>query len=135
MWSFREEGRFFLFPSPCPPFFSFVGALLAFSFHFHPLTQCFFTTINHPPLHCPRLLASFSVQIPSTCHSLLAVRRPPPCNLDLLWFVDRVSLKPDILSSGQPRSSCNSPPSSSATVVCFKRVVCNIPFVSARSNT
>jgi hypothetical protein len=51
---------------------------------------------------------------PATHHSPLTARHPPPCNLDLLWFVDDFSLKPDILSSGQPRSSRNSPPSSLA---------------------
>jgi hypothetical protein len=139
VWLLGEEGRFFLFPSPHHHFFSLVGVLLAFSFHLCPLTQCFFTTFSRPPLHCPRLLASISVQLPTTRHSLLAILQP--YNLDLLWFVDGFSLKPDILSSCQPRSSRNCPPSSSAAFVSFKRylqvrqVICNIPFASARSNT
>jgi hypothetical protein len=68
-----------------------------------------------PPLAIHRSIAQGHLPPSQSRNPPLTPRHPPPYNLDLLWFVDDFSLKPDILSSGQPKSSRNSPPSSSAT--------------------
>jgi hypothetical protein len=108
VWEGGKVLLLFLFLSH---FFSLVGALVAFLFHFCPLTLFF----HHFPPSTTLLPKAACLLLSLASSLLLAIRHPPPCNLDLPWFIDGFSLKPDIHSSGRPRSSPTSPSSSSTS--------------------
>jgi hypothetical protein len=106
-----EGGKVLLLFLHLSHFFSLVGALMAFLFHFCPLTLFF----HHLPLSTTLLPKAACLLLSLASPLLLATCRRPPYNLDLLWFIDGFSLKPDILSSDRPRSSHTSPSFSSTS--------------------